>query len=109
MNLCKEVQTVLLVWDESTDLPEPIAVHVGASPECRARFDVIFPRVMGPAEEVRVASRRIPLPSVLVLAGLAAALALWVASPRGEAEVDLVELVPEECPAEVVPIECPVG
>jgi hypothetical protein len=114
MSLCKEVQTVLLVWDEATDLPEPIAVHVGACPECRARFDGIFPKVTVPLEEVQVARRRrfrpeLALAPAMVMAGLAAVLALWMAPPRGEASVDLVELIPEECPAEVVLLECPVG
>jgi hypothetical protein len=114
MSLCKEVQTVLLAWDEATDLPEPIAIHVGACPECRGRFDVIFPRVAVPLEQVQVARPRrlraeLALAPAVMLVGLAAGLALWLASPRGEAAVDLVELIPPECPAEVVLAECPVG
>lgn len=115
MSRCREVQIVLLAWDESSDLPEPIAVHVGQCPACRARFDALFPPVQAqPARQSApdVAPRRrslqISVAAIATSGALVAAL-LWGIPYKSRANVDLAELIPPDCEAEIAPIECPVG
>lgn len=116
MSGCREVQTALLAWDEATDLPEPLAVHLGGCPACRARFDQLFVPSCRPSEPQLaplVGRRPHKLAPLAVLGvGLAAvalaALGLGV-PPSTAASVDLAELVPPECVPEIVLPECPVG
>ena len=105
----------MLAWDETSDLPEPIAAHVGECLACRARFDALFPPVRAQLEPQSAQSspyRGRPLRlsfAALAGAGALCALLLWGIPPKSRAGVDLVELIPPECEAEIAPIECPVG
>lgn len=112
---CREARDVLAVWAETTDLPEPIAVHVGECPECRTAFDLRFPMFpvavepIDPAIRVRLLGPRRSM-APLVLA--AAAAVLLVVSTVISAETratEVSDLFPPDCPDEVpwsLP-ECP--
>lgn len=115
---CREVRDVLAVWAETTDLPEPVAVHVGTCAPCRAAFDRRFPvfpiaaEPVDPAIRHRVLGRRRPVAPLVVAAAAAALLfAVSAVSPSEAHRTEVSELFPPTCPQEAawtLP-ECPVG
>lgn len=114
---CREVRDVLAVWAESTDLPEPVAEHLGECPACQGAFDRRFPVFPIRAEPVEEAIRRRLLRTrrpvaPLVLAAAAALLLVASSVLRSEAHsTEVSEMFPPDCPDEVhlAVLECPIG
>jgi hypothetical protein len=112
---CREVRDVLAVWAETTDLPEPVAIHVGACTECRAAFDrrfplfPIVPEAVDPAVRARFLRPRRSVAPLVLAAAAAVALVASSVMPSEAHYTEVSELFPPVCPDEApwsLP-ECP--